>query len=761
MKTIALRLKVFILYILLLTLSRTIHGQITTRSISAKESPQYSIHKPTNSSISHKVLPPFDLNAVLKEDSLEMNSRLPFRFGKAMDVDIDIFDLGTRVNRSDTTLIYYQISSEGAFSINLIFDKFFLNSNTSLKIYNVEQSILYGPITEKENPTNGIFWTDLIKGDNIIIEVSILGKTTKGNELHISKVIHAYKNVFTAGYGQSAWCNRDIACPEGNNWHTEADAVAMLLLFDGSRFCTGSLLNNTTLNFTPYFLTAFHCVDVNGDGVLSTSEKNAVNNWVFRFKYESPFCGGGDGNTYMSFNGSSFRAAYQPSDFSLLELYSHPSAGQGISFAGWSRSNNAATSAAGIHHPAGDVKKISIENNTLTNVDVTTTWSTNPTTITCPPNTHWAAIFESGTVQPGSSGSPIFDQNHRIVGQLHGDYLNTDDNYCVNLRGQYGRFDVSWTGGGTDETRLSNWLDPCNSGAITTNTLRSLYISGPTLVCSSGATFTVNNVPAGSTITWSSSSNVTLPTNRNSNPIVATANGSGSGWVQATINSSTCGSVTLPQYPVWVGTPGTSNIQGPSQLPVGCIVSYSVSAQGNPTSYQWSMAGRILCPPNQQWYYLYGDHTSTATLFAGCQSRYIGVTVGNQCGTAYVGKYVEIGNYNCNGGMKMSTDTTFKETDTGIKTYLVIYPNPASDNVQVNLVQSTDQNSVLSDASSDQNGSAVYLVRVFNIYGTMVYTLNNTSCPFTIPLSGFKDGTYIINVSDKYNTYQKQLIVKH
>ena len=299
--------------------------------------------------------------------------------------------------------------------------------------------------------------------------------------------------------------------------------------------------------------------------------------------------------------------------------------------------------------------------------------------------------------------------------------------------------------------------DFINNTQILQNTLFST-ISGPTLLCSSSnSTFTLSNRPAGSTVHWTKGNYLEYVSGQGTDNYTVTPSDDGYGsWISATIYSN-CDSIVLPQYSIWAGSPGPGNIQGPDGLPTGCIVNYSINAQGDPTTYQWSMAGRILCPPNELWDYLYGDDTYSATVLAGCQSRYIGVTVGNQCGTTYVGKYVDIDdNYECN-GMKMLSDTTINETEINVNGNLVIYPNPASDNVQVSLAQ----NSALSDAFSSQRGSNSYSVLLFNIYGTLVYSLKNTSCPFTLPLSGLKDGIYIINVSDKHNTYQLQLIVKH
>lgn len=46
-------------------------------------------------------------------------------------------------------------------------------------------------------------------------------------------------------------------------------------------------------------------------------------------------------------------------------------------YLGWTRSNIAATNAVGIHHPQGDIKKISIENDAVTSYDRIQNWVDN------------------------------------------------------------------------------------------------------------------------------------------------------------------------------------------------------------------------------------------------------------------------------------------------------------------------------------------------------------------------------------------------
>jgi hypothetical protein len=149
------------------------------------------------------------------------------------------------------------------------------------------------------------------------------------------------------------------------------------------------------------------------------------------------------------------RANWSGSDFTLTELNSAPDPLWGIYYNGWDNSGAAVSSAVGIHHPRGDIKKISIENDPL----ISSAWGGTPA------NSHWRnPNWDFGVTEGGSSGSPLFDQNHRTIGQLHGG-ASACGNSATNMWDDYGKFSFSWTGNNTDATRLSNWLDPAGTGA--------------------------------------------------------------------------------------------------------------------------------------------------------------------------------------------------------------------------------------------------------------------------------------------------------
>ena len=185
-----------------------------------------------------------------------------------------------------------------------------------------------------------------------------------------------------------------------------------------------------------------------------------TNTWIFRFRYWRPNCSSGNPSNWVSVTGATIRANNAATDFALLELNTRPPANFNVYYAGWDRTATPAQNSTAIHHPRGDAMKISHD----VHAAIAVPW------VSGAQNNHWRVIFDQGIVQHGSSGSPLFNQAKRIVGQLHGNQNNvcsTTDNTCHCNQtpiGEYGRFDISWTGGGTNATRLSNWLDPNHVG---------------------------------------------------------------------------------------------------------------------------------------------------------------------------------------------------------------------------------------------------------------------------------------------------------
>ena len=403
----------------------------------------------TFQSVPKIVLPNFNLSDQLSSDSSYYSGEMkPFKFGKEYDVDINFFENSKVFNLNEGVLRLIEINSKNAVSINIIFDQFYLEKGSYLYLHNKSYNFYLGAYTSENNNSQNILGTDLIKGDKIIIEFFEPNNNIGKSNLHISKIIHGYKdidNFFNLGVNESGACNMDVICPDGLPWEKEISSVARIM--NGGGLCTGTLINNTFQDGTPYFLTADHCGPAN------------MGSAVFRFNYDSPICGSqtiansqSPVGAQQTVNGSSLVASNSYSDFGLILLNTVPDSSYDICYSGWNNSPLLPNSAVGIHHPNGDVKKISFDDDPL---QTSSSGGTN--------NMLRIESWERNTTtEGGSSGAGLWDQDHYLVGQLYGGQAACgNSSYDI-----YGRFSLSWTGNNSTSpnSRLRDWLDPLNSG---------------------------------------------------------------------------------------------------------------------------------------------------------------------------------------------------------------------------------------------------------------------------------------------------------
>jgi hypothetical protein len=407
-----------------------------------------SFNRLTKESIHTITMGYVDVELLLAEDEIDLENGLPPRFGYPFEVNYNMENSGTWETLPDGSRLWrLKIASPGAYSINLIYDHFWMPEGARMFLYNEDRSMVLGAFTAQNNKPWDEFATGLVKGDICYIEYHEPVDVANQGIISVSRVVHGYKNLFDykeadgiLGFGDSGDCNNNVNCPVGDDWQDEKRSVAMILTSGGSRLCTGSLINNARSDLTPFFLTANHCLP-------------GASTWVFMFNYESPNCDDIDGPTWMTVSGSTLRASNSYSDFALLELSVAPPDSYEVFFAGWSRIDTAASSAVAIHHPSGDIKKISFEYDPL----ASTSYLGGPGT----GSSHWRVEdWDDGTTEPGSSGSPLYDPNHRVVGQLHGGYAS-----CTSQTPDwYGKFSKSWDYGSSASSRLKDWLDPESTG---------------------------------------------------------------------------------------------------------------------------------------------------------------------------------------------------------------------------------------------------------------------------------------------------------
>lgn len=388
-------------------------------------------------------LPEFNVKQLIaKDNQTQPDRKKALRFAKPFYTDYNLKNAGTWEYLPNGDKVWrISIESKNAFSLNVIFAPFHIPPKAKLFLYSTDRKYVIGAFTSKNNSPENVLATAPISGSEIVIEYFEPADVEYSGELAIEKVSHDYTGIFAQNKGISGDCNVDINCPAGKDWQIEKNAVAKILV-DGVSLCTGALLNNTNYDGTPYYLTANHCVN--------TQDKAA--RMVFMFNYERPNCGSGLPTILNTISGAYLRATAENHslDFSLLQLSSLPPESYHPYLAGWNRSNVASIGAVALHHPQGDVKKVSVENDSVKTGDFGDIFIN---------NTHWLVRnWESGVTEPGSSGGPLFDKNHRVVGDLSG-----GDSFCGNaVNDYYERLDVAWNNSSKIDYQLKHWLDPNN-----------------------------------------------------------------------------------------------------------------------------------------------------------------------------------------------------------------------------------------------------------------------------------------------------------
>ncbi|QTV05766.1 T9SS type A sorting domain-containing protein [Faecalibacter bovis] len=401
-------------------------------------------------------MPQFDIEALKAEDEInDQKITKPFRFGKNFIVNYSPTTHGKWVNLPNGDRIWrLKITSDHAKTLNFLLKNYRLSKNAKLYLHNEEGQFL-GYYTSNENTKEKQVATWPIDGSSITIEFYEPANEAGLSTFEIAEVVHGYRTVNNIqnpikGLNTSGNCNVDVNCAAGDDWEQQKKSVA-LILSGTTEWCTGTLVNNTALDGTPYFLTANHCY---------TSSTPA---WTFRFKWisENPDCAtsapSGDGPRIFSLSGAEIKARNAGTDMMLLELTSEIPVDWELVWSGWDRSGNIPNNATGLHHPDGDIMKIAqyYSSPLKKNRSGIAAWE--------------IPAWDLGVTEGGSSGSGLFDHNGRIIGQLYGGYAACSGTSPNNQYDIYGRIDTSWEGGGSPNTRLKDWLDPRNSQEMTTD----------------------------------------------------------------------------------------------------------------------------------------------------------------------------------------------------------------------------------------------------------------------------------------------------
>ena len=420
------------------------------------------------------------------------------RFAAPISVDIDPAKDGVWTTTADGISVWQlKIKIPKAKGLLLFYEDFILENEAKLFVYSADGKQILGAYTQESLSKSDLFMTGIVYGEEVILEYQS-PQIASRSPFKIWRIDVVYKDngpekAILLGFGSSSECHDNVVCPTGDDWVVERNAVARIFLVveEGTGYCTGTLMNNTAQDGRLLFLTAFHCMD--GFTPL-------YNLWRFDFDYASTSCENPlEEPEFLSILGCNLLAGRRENDFLLLDLYPQIPDGLQLHLAGWDRRDINPASGGVINHPLGDIQKISITSIESTVFPNSINW--NEGLVVTPAFHHFKTTYSDGTIEPGASGAALFNQDHRVVGQLQGAGTNLN---CDETFGYFGRFFMSWEGGNTTPSRLKDWLDPLN---LASNTLNALSpIRPPAILTEAGdpvpdvlVTFYVDDVLIGET----------------------------------------------------------------------------------------------------------------------------------------------------------------------------------------------------------------------------------------------------------------------
>jgi len=396
---------------------------------------------------------------------------IPLRYAVIESVDIDIRKQATKTVLTDSGTIWqYRINSPSGRSLQVIFRKYLVPDGAQLYLYNEDYSVVRGAYTDYNITDDLAFITGDFPGDHVIIEYYEPAGVPFEGEIAVGSVGQAYLDILKPKSG-----NTDnegfigINCDEGIPFQNQKHSVCRYTFNDGqySYLCTGALINTVNNTVTPYFLTAAHCI--------STAQKAST--IVAYFNYEEAACTSVILDPSQTISGSSLLTTGLPSDYTLLQFNKLIPLSYNPFFAGWDAGDTPPENSVSIHHPGGRAKKITVDFDTAGINREAIPWEGGNIS---PSGTHWAVDFDEGITSGGSSGAPLFDQNKKITGQLHGgsglDY--------------FGKLSYSWRHPGNGYPSLQSFLDPGLTGVTSvdgfypaTNKPDPQFASGFSNVC--------------------------------------------------------------------------------------------------------------------------------------------------------------------------------------------------------------------------------------------------------------------------------------
>ena len=422
-----------------------------TRQSSSLPSKKYGLRADFSETV--YALPAIDISKIEKKAANQIG------FNRTMDASMKTY--GKRYANVDGSEIrVLSIKSPGALGIRVHFEDFDIPEGNEVYIYGVaSDSQVTGPYTQKGPWGNKEFWSSTVDGDTAIIEYYA---KVEGGDFRFSEISHIYESPYDLISPYVLSCEVDASCYSNSEKNTVGRIV--FVTNNGSFVCSGTLLNDRNSTFTPYFLTANHCVS-------SQSEAQTVETYWF---YQTTACNSGvlKGGISHSVSGSNLLVTTQTGDSTLLRILGTMPGG--LWFSGWDPNpKSIGTLAFGFHHPGSGTPPSTTSYLRRSDGSIASdTSSCSATGLTSAYKVNWT----SGLTEPGSSGSGLWYSTQAsgyLIGVLSCGPTNLDCNYNGNTYAIYGKFSNFYP-------LIKSYIDPSqtSSAQITSPANGSTFGSG-------------------------------------------------------------------------------------------------------------------------------------------------------------------------------------------------------------------------------------------------------------------------------------------
>jgi subtilisin family serine protease len=265
-------------------------------------------------------------------------------------------------------------------------------------------------------------------------------------------------------------------------------------------------------------------------------------------------------------------------------------------------------------------------------------------------------------------------------------------------------------------------------------------ISGSSSVCTLGTTFSISPPASFDSIHWNVGSNLNITSGQGTTSCTIAATGYGTSYVSVNVIANGR-SVTLPQKTVYaaIAVPPLNEISGPASIILNSTEHYTCDFLPRQAStygiynYDWTVTSKLQFQSSHS--YQTDVYVKGITLGGGMISFY----TTNGCG---------------------ESTFIFPVRVVSAKS-LNIYPNPASNEISVEIDDETKVDDILSDiVVSEQSADAEYLVSIYDSSGVPVYTKMFSNNGIKINTSGLQKGIYYVTLIKGNEKYAGSFIIE-